>query len=130
MKGKEKQRDAFILYKSHYEPISVLTDEQLGRLFRAIFQWQINGKADPEPGPDIAMAFGFILNQFRIDNEKYKNRCDQNRDNVLSRWEAEKKVQSYTTVYNRIQPNTKHTDNDNEKEKEKVITNADEIYND
>ena len=123
------ERDAFILYKSHYEPISGLTDEQLGRLMRAIFQWQINGKADPEPGPDIAMAFGFIINQCRIDNIKYENRCEKNRNNVLSRWENDKKD---TTVYNRIQSHTKHTDNDNGKGNgnEKVITDPDEIYND
>lgn len=124
------ERDGFILYKSHYEPIKNLTDEQLGRLLRAIFEWQITGHADP--GPDVAMAFEFIINQCRIDNAKYLDRCEQNRNNVLSRWEAEKKAQSYTTVYNRIQPNTKHTDKDKEKgkEKEKVITNIDEIYND
>lgn len=127
MKEKGKQRDSFILYKSHYEPISGLTDEQLGRLFRAIFQWQINGKADP--GPDIAMAFGFIINQCRIDNIKYDERCKKNRDNILSRWENDKKD---TTVNNRIQSYSKHTDNDKENGNgnEKVITNADEIYND
>lgn len=119
------KRDAFILYKSHYEPISVLTDEQLGRLFRAIFQWQINGQADP--GPDIAMAFGFIINQCRIDNDKYQDRCNKNRDNIKSRWDNEKKD---TTVYDRIQSYTKHTDNDNEKDNEKVITDINEIYKD
>ena len=124
------ERDGFILYKSHYEPIKNLTDEQLGRLLRAIFEWQITGHADP--GPDVAMAFEFIINQCRIDNAKYLDRCEQNRNNVLSRWEAEKKEQSYTTVYNRIQSYTKHTDNDKGKGNgnEKVITDINEIYND
>ena len=126
MKEKGK-RDAFILYKSHYEPIKGLTDEQLGRLFRAIFEWQITGQADP--GPDIAMAFRFIINQCRIDNEKYLARCEKNRENIQSRWDNDK---NNTTEYNRIQSYSNDTDNDKEKgnDKEKVITNPDEIYND
>ena len=114
MKNGGIQRESFILYKSFYEPISKLTDEQLGRLFRAIFKWQIDGKAEPEN--DIEMAFLFIVNQFRIDNDKYQERCDINRKNIQSRWEREKKD---TNEYNRIHSNTKHTDNDNGKEKEK-----------
>ena len=66
-----------------------------------------------EPEPDIDMAFGFLVNQFRIDNEKYRIRCEKNRDNIISRWEREGKD---TNEYNRIQTNTKHTDNDNENE--------------
>lgn len=111
MKDNGKQRDSFILYKSHFEPLSKLSNEQLGRLFRAIYQWQITGQAEPEP--DIDMAFGFLVNQFRIDNEKYRIRCEKNRDNIISRWEREGKD---TNEYNRIQTNTKHTDNDNENE--------------
>ena len=59
MKNGGIQRESFILYKSFYDPISQLTDEQLGRLFRSIYLWQINGEADPEP--DIKVAFGFFI---------------------------------------------------------------------
>lgn len=128
MKEKGKQRDAFILYKSHYEPISVLTDEQLGRLFRAIFQWQINGKADP--GPDIAMAFGFIINQCRIDNDKYLARCEQNQENgkLGGRPKKTERLPKNQTVFEKAKK--PDNDNENEKEKEKVITDISEIYND
>ena len=108
------QKDGFILYKSFYGPISTLTDDQLGRLFRAIFKWQIDGTAQTET--DIQMAFLFIVNQFRIDNNKYQERCDTNRKNIQSRWEREKKC---SNEYGRIQSkhaNSKHSDNDNEKD--------------
>lgn len=111
MKDRGIQRESFILYKSFYDPISQLTDEQLGRLFRSIYLWQINGEADPEP--DIKVAFGFFINQFRIDNDKYQERCDINRKNIQSRWERKKKD---TNEYNHIHSNTKRTDNDNENE--------------
>lgn len=111
MKDRGIQREGFILYKSFYDPISQLTDEQLGRLFRSIYLWQINGEADPEP--DIQIAFGFFINQFRIDNDKYQEKCDKNRENIQSRWEREKKD---TNEYNRIQTNTNCSDNENDKE--------------
>lgn len=111
MKDRGIQREGFILYKSFYDPISQLTDEQLGRLFRSIYLWQINGEADPEP--DIQIAFGFFINQFRIDNDKYQEKCDKNRENIQSRWEREKKD---TNEYNRIQTNTNRSDNENDKE--------------
>jgi hypothetical protein len=101
-------RDGFILYKSFWEPISQLTNEQLGRLFRAIYLWQIG--EDPNPEPDIRMAFGFFANQFRIDNEKYQERCDKNRENIQKRW----RQRNNTNEYDCIGPNTNRSDNDND----------------
>lgn len=108
MKNGGIQRESFILYKSFYDPISQLTDEQLGRLFRSIYLWQINGEADPEP--DIKVAFGFFINQFRIDNEKYQVRCDKNRENAQSRW----KMRTDANASKRIKSGAKNADNDND----------------
>ena len=77
--NRPKEWDSFVLYKSFFEPISDLTDEQLGRLFRHLFRWQIDG--DTEPEPDIAMAFRFIVNQFRIDDFKRLEKCYINQEN-------------------------------------------------
>ena len=98
------KKEAFILYKSFYEPISQLTDEQFGRLFRAIFRWQISGFEDVEP--DIRIAFSFFVNQFRIDESKYQERCEKNRENIMKRWN--------TSEYKRIQSYSNNTDNDND----------------
>lgn len=127
MKNNDKQRDSFILYKSHYEPISKLSDSQLGRLFRAIYQWQINGKA--EPGPDIEIAFSFLVNQFRIDNEKYREKCSKNRDSALSRWQ----MRTDADGCGRIQTGAKHADNDNENDNKnygKALTDINDVYKD
>lgn len=58
-------KDSFVLYKSFFKPISKLSDKQLGRLFRAIYTYQIDGEATVEE--DIEMAFEFFKNQFEID---------------------------------------------------------------
>lgn len=109
-----KEHDSFIIYKSFYEPIKGMSDEQLGRLLRSIFEWQIDG----QPGSlaqDIEIAFGFFVNQFKVDEAKYQTRCAKNKENVLKRWNNPK---DDSTVYNRIQSYTKHTYNDNENDNE------------
>ena len=68
-------KDGFVIYKSFYEPIKHLTDEQMGRLFRAIFEWQVNGKDIADA--DIKIAFYFFKNQMEIDSKKYKETCER-----------------------------------------------------
>lgn len=63
-------RDSFIIYTSFYKPISGLSDKQLGRLFRAIFRYNLGEVVNVEE--DIGMAFGFFKNQFDIDENKLK----------------------------------------------------------
>ena len=106
--NQDNQRESFILYKSFFEPIAKFTDEQLGRLFRAIFQWQIDGRSNPES--DIEVAFGFFVNQFRIDNDKYLERCEKNRENANLRWQ----MRADANGCERIQTDAKDADNDNE----------------
>ena len=113
-------KDGFIIYRSFYGPISSLTDEQLGRLFRCIFQWQIEGKANPSD--DIKMAFGFFVNQFQIDMEKYKLKCDKNRNNAIERWDKARAQDA--NAYERIRTDANNADNDKDKEKEKDNENV------
>ena len=63
-------KESFILYTSFYEPLKCLTNEQLGRLFKAIFEFNING--NEEVDSDIQIAFAFIKNQINIDSKKYE----------------------------------------------------------
>jgi hypothetical protein len=72
-------RESFIIYSSFYRPISKLSDRQLGRLFRAIFQYNLGEVVSVEE--DIEMAFGFFVNQFEIDEAKYQSKVVENREN-------------------------------------------------
>lgn len=72
-------KDGFLLYKSFWEPISRLTDKQLGRLFRAIFLYQIDGSTHVDA--DIQMAFSFFKNQMDIDKGKYQKVVERNKRN-------------------------------------------------
>ena len=72
-------KDSFLIYKSFYKPISRLSDKQLGRLFRAIFKYQLSEEVTVEE--DIEMAFEFFKNQFEIDELKYQGIVERNRNN-------------------------------------------------
>ena len=71
-------KDSFLIYKSFYKPISRLSDKQLGRLFRAIFKYQLGEEVTVEE--DIEMAFEFFKNQFEIDELKYQGIVERNRN--------------------------------------------------
>ena len=123
---KAKDKDGFVLYKSHFAPISTLSDEQLGRLFRAVYRWQIEGEAETEP--DIAMAFGFLVNQFRIDKDKYLMRCEQNQENGKLGGRPKKTVwlSENQSVYEKAKKPDNEKDNENEKEKDNDKKNGSE----
>jgi hypothetical protein len=81
------RKKSFILYKDVYSPVKSLSNEQLGRLFRAIFDYQIDGIEEVDE--DIKMPFNFILNSFKADEEKYKEVCERNKRNAKKRWNNE-----------------------------------------
>ena len=67
-------KESFLIYKSFYEPIKSMKDENLGALFRSIFEYQI--EKTPCNNADVKMAFDFFVNQFRLDEDKYKKTCE------------------------------------------------------
>ena len=72
-------RKSFIIYKNFYEPIKHLSDDDLGKLFRAIFQYQISNGVEVED--NIKIPFEFFKNQFNLDNEKWLKRAQSSREN-------------------------------------------------
>ena len=72
-------KESFLIYKSFYKPISKLSDKQLGRLFRAIFKYQLDGEVEVEE--DIEMAFEFFKARFELDEDKYQGIVERNRNN-------------------------------------------------
>lgn len=73
MTQEPKKKTSFIIYESFYEPIKSLSDEKMGKLFRAIFEYRIKGTT--EVSEDITIAFSFFKNQLDIDTQKYEEVC-------------------------------------------------------
>ena len=63
------KREIFSIYKEFYEPIKDLSDVQLGKLFRAIFIYNIDGKEPLLPN-DLQIAFQFFKGGFKNDKNE------------------------------------------------------------
>ncbi len=125
------ERESFILYTSFYEPLRYLNDLQMGKLFRAIFEYQINGlsKTNRVDVPDdIRIAFEFIRNQLDIDAEKWKDeknkRSEAGKKGMAKRWNKDnnvitndnknnKVINAITNITDNVNENVNENDNDN-----------------
>ena len=127
---------AFVLYPNQWEPLSCLSDEQLGRLFRHIFCWLNDESLDLQKEEqlvesDILLAFRFMRMQINIDIEKYQQAAQQHRERQR-RYIEKKKLASVTKSdvmpfiekENEIEnekENEKENENENEKENEREV---------
>jgi len=114
-----QDKDSFVLYKSFFKPIKGMSDESLGTLMRALFEYQIDGTVTEDES--ILMAFSFFVNQFEFDNKAYKARCQKNKENADKRWN--KKNGNDASAYDRMQADA----NDADKIREDKIS-KDKIY--
>ena len=73
-------RKSFILYIDSFEVLQHLSDEQLGKLTRLLFKYQIDGST-PEVNDPLFFPFGFIRATMDRDNEKWEQRADRARTN-------------------------------------------------
>jgi hypothetical protein len=121
-------KDSFVLYNSFYDPIKSLKNEQLGKLFRSIFNYTINGEITQDS--EILIAFMFIKNQLDIDSKKWEQekqkRSEAGKKGMASRWNNKDNnvITNYNKNNNVINAITKITDNVNENENENENDNV------
>jgi hypothetical protein len=101
--------DSFILYTSYYAIIEGLTDEQLGKLMRAIFIYARDGEVINQE-PTLRMAFAFIKDDMERNQAKYNEKREKLRANAQKRWQkkqldanAEEQQQKHTKAYKSMQ---------------------------
>lgn len=109
-------KEGFVLYKGFWAPIEALDNDALGRLFRALYEYQLHGKTETDP--DIKMAFLFFLNQFKVDEKKYAAIAMKNSENAKKRWSKQRGATASDRI--RLQPaDAKHADKEKDKDKDK-----------
>lgn len=70
------QKNSFILYHSLEPQLLMLSDEQAGRLIKALFAHVIRGEEPPETEDGmVKMCYAFVANQIKLDTEKYEQTC-------------------------------------------------------
>lgn len=76
-------KEAFIIYKEMCRPILDLSDEELGKVFRWIIENRLDENEVKEPNGNLKIVIGFFKNQFRLDDTKYDEFVEKQRENGL-----------------------------------------------
>ena len=83
------RRDSFIIYRSFYEPIKDLSNEDKGILFDAVCNLALNETKPKDLSPLICLAYNFICTTIERDQDKYQKIVTRNRENIGKRWNKE-----------------------------------------
>lgn len=103
-----ENKNKIIVYRDWISTFESLSDEEAGKLIKHLFRY-VNDLNPEAPDRLTALLFEPIKQTLKRDLKAYQSKCLKNRDNVNVRWNTEN-----TNVYERIQPDTNHTDNDND----------------
>ena len=123
------KKESFLLYNNFYGPIKHLDDKKLGQLFRAIYEYEVNGEII-DLDSDIKMAFDFFKNQLDVDSEKYKKIVERNKQNGSRGGRPKKSEDNPKNPLGLEKPKKADNDNDNENENENDNENDnDNVYN-
>ncbi len=70
-----------LLYYDYLSHFNFLTDEQLGKIVRAMLDYEINGVLPEFSEPIMQMTFSFVRSNLDRDREKFIERCQKNAEN-------------------------------------------------
>ena len=68
----KSERPSFLIYKADYDAIKNLSDQNLGKLFRAIFEYHNDNELQLEP--EVQMALNFLKKQLQLDHIKWEKK--------------------------------------------------------
>ena len=72
----QNKQNSFVLYFDYSKHISLLSDQEAGQLFKALFQFGEYGTI-PDFSGSLLMCFSFISSQMQRDKEKYIDICEK-----------------------------------------------------
>ena len=129
----KSERPSFLMYKADYPSIKHLTDENLGKLTRAVFEYHNNRELKLEP--EVQMALNFLKKQFQLDHIKWEKKVAAQRANGEKGGRPkssdgidsgeEKPNQTHGYFKNPTKPKKAEKGKGKEKEKEKEKVNID-----
>lgn len=104
-------REYFCAYHSLLDGLQILTDAEVGRLFRGALSYSATGCEPTLPGRE-GIVWPMIKGQIDRDTSKYSDFCTKQSKNIKKRWD--------TTVYDGKSGIPSDTKDTNKKEKKKT----------
>ena len=106
-----KDQKGFIVYGNNEEILDRLTDEEAGKLLKAMTKY-FNHGTEPKFSGALEFVWIPIRQQMDANAEKYQEKCEKNRKKIQDYWDKVKGNSTDTTVYSGIQRNTTATNID------------------
>lgn len=107
-------KQSLIFYKDWYDVLQDLPDEERLKAYDAVMQYAFEDKVPTNKFVKVTTAL--MRTTIDRDNNKYDEKCERNRQNVLNRWKKKQEQMNATSENERVRSlrtNTNHTDNDN-----------------
>lgn len=98
------EKNAFLLYIDYQDQFNLLTDEQAGKLIKAIIEYE-KTREIPQLEGMLKIAFSFIKKQLDRDREKYEIKCEKNKENGKKGGRPKKENQKDNLKTERFQKN-------------------------
>lgn len=127
------EKKSFLIYRDWNNFFKLLTDEELGVMFRAIFNYALN---DIEPNFDnvgMVWVFSILKGHLDRDKDKYKVICERNKRNGIKGGRPNSGCEAKITETQKTQSvnhKPKKADNDNVNDNEKDNDNVNDNEND
>lgn len=102
-------KKSFILHTDAWDILKDFTDEQCGRLFKALLCYQ-RGEEAPELDVATKVAFSFMSAQLERDNERYEQMVEKRRAAGKRSAEARQQVSTSVNTSQQVLASVNHTD--------------------
>lgn len=110
-KNYHTENKSFLIYKDWEEYLETLTDEEVGKLFRALFAYAKRGEETPFDGA-LRMLFTMIKNTIERDGKKWEDICEARSEGRRS---SEKTKVTKDAEVTKVPDTEKDTETDREK---------------
>lgn len=113
------KKDTFILNTDLDEKTQILSDKEVGQVFRKILKY-VKEEPLPKLEKHLEMVFSFIKVDLDKNLKKYEDTCKRRKEAIQNRWNKTNDTNDTndTNEYNSIQMYTNDTDNDSDNEYE------------
>ena len=92
-------KGTFIMYDIDLMSIQYLTNEQTGRLFRALLDYRTKGTvSDFEDDAALKIIFHQMVEHISLNEKKYKQMCEKKSESMKKRWNAGNHRSAYTSI--------------------------------
>ena len=127
----KNERESFVLYHNYANMLDLLSNEDSGILFKAIFQYTRSGTVANELPPMVKMAFVIIKDTLDRDAVAYEDKCKLNAENGKKGGRPRKNTEHiFLEKTERFFEKAKKADNDNDNDNGNDNGNGNENDND